>query len=264
MAGSGEFRVGQVIRETFRIARLNFWGFFLVALVTVEVPKWGGPVLLAPAIATFQRAAIAGQDFPALSFLHGVALGAAPSLVAQLGLILVTGMVVRAATDDFAGRAASFGPCLRTGLATFAGNLALTVLYYLCFLLGLVLLVVPGLTLSCMWVVILPVYVAERGPVLSAFGRSRALTKDCRWRIFGLTLLYGLLVGGGLGFLSGLAKGLASKGVPSGIVLSVQVVAALLGGAIAVVSAAGVTAIYIKLRQAKEGTLSADLVEAFA
>lgn len=257
------FTVGGVIRETFRIARLNFWPCFAVALAVVELPKWGGPILMAPTIAEFQRSAGAGEMTPLVAFFRGFALGAAPGLVAQLGGVLLTGIVVRMALDAAAGRASGFGSGLRTGLAAWPGNVALTVIYYLCFLLGLVLLVVPGLVLSCMWAVFLPAHMAEGGSFLSCFGRSSRLTKGCRWRIFGLTLIYGLLVGGLLGFLSGFAKGLASSHVPSGIVIAVEVAAALLGAAITVVSASGVTAIYLGLRGAKEGVLPASVVEAF-
>lgn len=264
MTMSGPFTVGGVIRETFRIAGLNFWPFFAVALAVVEVPKWGGPILMAPTLAEFQRSAAAGEIPPIRAFLEGFVLGAAPGLVGQVGLVLLTGIVVKAAMEALAGRPADLSSCLRTGLATWPGNVALTLVYYACFLLGLVLLVVPGLVLSCMWAVFLPAHLAEGGPLMACFGRSRDLTSGYRWRIFFLTLVYGLVVGGVLGFLSGFAGGMASHGAPSGIVVVVKLAAALLGAAIAVVSAAGVTALYLRLRGAKEGRPGGDLAEAFS
>lgn len=258
-----DFTVGGVIRETFRIARLRFLACFVLALAVVELPKWGGPILIAPMIADLRSSAAAGHLTPLVAVFRGFALGAVPGLVAQLGVVLLTGTVVRMALDDVASGASGFGPGLRAGLAAWPGNVALTVIYYACFLLGLVVLIVPGLILSCMWAVFLPAHMAEGDSFLSCFARSSRLTKGCRWRIFGLTLIYGLLVGGLVGFLSGFANGLASSHVPSGVVIAVRVIAALLGAAVAVVSAAGVAAIYLGLRGAKEGALPASVVEAF-
>ena len=166
--------------------------------------------------------------------------------------------------DALSGRSTRLGGGLSAAFSTWPGNVALTVLYYACFLLGLALLVVPGLILSCMWAVFLPAHLAEGGPLLACFGRSRALTKGSRWRIFWLTVVYGLVVGAVLGFLSGFATGMASHGAPSGFVVAVKVFAALLGAAIAVVSSAGVTALYLELRGAKESLPRGDLVDAFS
>ncbi len=259
-----DFTIGGVIRETFRIAGLKFWPCFAVALAVVELPKWGGQVLLAPTLADFQRAAGAGDMSPIRAFAEGFALGAAPGLLAQIGIVLLTGIVVGIALPGAAGRAASFGTGLRAGLAAWPGNIVLTTIYYLVFLLAFALLIVPGLIVACMWAVYLPAHMAEGGSFTSCFGRSSRLTKGCRWRIAGLTLLYGLAVGFLLGFLSGLAKGLASAHVPPGIVISVQVVAALLGAAISVISASVVAALYFELRGAKEGLPRGEFLDAFS
>lgn len=50
--------------------------------------------------------------------------------------------------------------------------------------LGLVLLVVPGLYLLAIWAVIAPVIVVERSGVFDAFGRSRELVRGSGWPVF--------------------------------------------------------------------------------
>lgn len=62
--------------------------------------------------------------------------------------------------------------------------------------LGLILLIVPGLILATIWAVIVPVFVIERPPLLASFGRSRALVRGYGWPVLGtilLTLLIALL-----------------------------------------------------------------------
>ena len=56
-------------------------------------------------------------------------------------------------------------------------------------MLGMLLLIVPGLILMTMWYVAVPACVVEgTGPVRS-LGRSRELTAGYRWKMFGLILL---------------------------------------------------------------------------
>ena len=45
-----------------------------------------------------------------------------------------------------------------------------------------------------MWAVALPAVVADTSNPVKALGRSRALTKGNRWRIFGLVLLFWILI----------------------------------------------------------------------
>jgi hypothetical protein len=51
---------------------------------------------------------------------------------------------------------------------------------------GTLLFVIPGLYLTVMWVVCVPVIVVERAGPLAALGRSRQLIRGHGWRVFGL------------------------------------------------------------------------------
>jgi hypothetical protein len=55
--------------------------------------------------------------------------------------------------------------------------------------LGLFLLIVPGLVLLTWWLVVSPVVMLEHRPVLESFGRSRALVRGSAWPAFGVVVL---------------------------------------------------------------------------
>lgn len=54
---------------------------------------------------------------------------------------------------------------------------------------GLFLLIVPGLILVTIWAVVLPVYVVETPGIIASFGRSRSLVSGHGWPVFGTVLL---------------------------------------------------------------------------
>jgi len=64
------------------------------------------------------------------------------------------------------------------------------ILHLLGFVLGAILLLVPGLILSCMWIVVVPVRTIENTGIIESFSRSRSLTKDHRGAVFLLILIY--------------------------------------------------------------------------
>jgi hypothetical protein len=61
-------------------------------------------------------------------------------------------------------------------------------------IIGFVLLIVPGIILMLMWALAIPVAVLEDAGLGDALSRSRYLTKDHRWRVFAIFLLYFVLI----------------------------------------------------------------------
>jgi uncharacterized membrane protein len=55
--------------------------------------------------------------------------------------------------------------------------------------LGLVLLIVPGLILMTWWALVIPVVVLEGSPAGAAFTRSRELVRGYGWNVFGVIVL---------------------------------------------------------------------------
>jgi hypothetical protein len=138
-----------------------------------------------------------------------VPLGVASALLLMLGwpgvivanllnlaaIFFVQGALVKAVEDVSDGRRDvgvmhTFGyagqrlvPLVAAGFLAAAGILV-----------GLALLVVPGLVLLTWWLVVSPVIVLEGRTVLDSFGRSRALVRGSSWPVFGVVVLTMVIV----------------------------------------------------------------------
>jgi len=147
------------------------------------------------AFVVYVAIAIVGLLLALLLGWFGALLGAVISLV---GVFWVQGALVTAVEDIRDGRAdLSLGDTFarvqpQLGAIIIAGLLA-----GLGIMVGLVLLIVPGLILMTLWVLIIPVVVLERTGAGAAFGRSRELVRGFGWNVFGVIVLTILLL---LGF----------------------------------------------------------------
>jgi hypothetical protein len=137
-----------------------------------------------------------------LGALLALVLGWFGALIAAfssvVGLFWVQGALVTAVEDIRDGRAdLSLGDTFtrvrpQLGAIVVAGLLA-----GLGIVVGLLLLIVPGLVLMTWWVLVIPVVVLERSPAGAAFSRSRELVRGYGWNVFGVIVLAILLL---LGF----------------------------------------------------------------
>ena len=122
----------------------------------------------------------------------GVVIGA---LISLAGVFWLQGALVVAIEDVRDGRAdLSIGDTLgrlrpRLNTLTIAGLLAATAI-----MIGLLLLLVPGLVLLTFWLLIVPVIVIERAGVFDSFGRSFRLVRGHAWSVFGVLVLTVLIV----------------------------------------------------------------------
>jgi hypothetical protein len=122
----------------------------------------------------------------------GALLGTIVSLV---GVFWVQGALVRAVEDVRDGRAdLSLGDTFDRVRPQLASIIVGGVLAAVGILIGLVLLIVPGLVLLTWWVLIIPVIVLEQSRAGEAFTRSRELVRGHGWRVFGVIVLTILLV----------------------------------------------------------------------
>jgi hypothetical protein len=207
--------VGLVINEVFAIYRANaaplivsgFLVFLVFGVIEALIEDAGGDI--APLLA------------------------AAVNLV---GVALYTGFVVKLVEDIrdgkrdfsigalFSSAYPSVGPLILNGLMLGLGVLV-----------GLVLLIVPGLYLLTMWAVCSPAIVAEGRGATEAFGRSRELVEGQGWPVFGalvvailIQVVVGLVfavIGAGAGdaALIGLSIAAAALTAPiSGLVATVM------------------------------------------
>jgi hypothetical protein len=111
-------------------------------------------------------------------------------VVVGIALAMITqGALVRATVAHSEGRKASFGESTAAGLAVALPLFGMAILSGLGMLVGLLLLIVPGVILYVMWSVSAPALVEERLGPIEALGRSRELTRGARWKVFGLLLV---------------------------------------------------------------------------
>lgn len=122
----------------------------------------------------------------------GVVLGALISIIAFFWL---QGALVKAVDDVRDGRAdLSLGETFSAAQARLGAIAVAAILAGLGIILGLILLIIPGLWLMTMWAVIIPVVVLENRSAGEAFGRSRELVRGHGWSVFGVIVLVILLL----------------------------------------------------------------------
>ncbi len=173
----------------------------------------------------------------------GAIIGAVFSIIA---LFWLQAALVKAVDDVKDGRAdLSLGETFSQAQKHLSSVAVAAILAGLGIVLGLILLIVPGLVLMTWWAVIIPVVVLEKRSAGEAFSRSRELVRGHGWGVFGVIVLVILLL---IGFsillsivLSPLADWLQSF-------ISQIVSGTLTAPFIAIV----LTLLYFRLRAAKE------------
>jgi hypothetical protein len=239
------FDMGRVIGRTFGVIGRNFATFFGLSVVLAGAPQ------IVVGLLTFYttRDALSGAE----------ALGpeTVGLLIVSFVVLLVSSCVLQAAiihnaVSDLSGRKASFGASLATGIRYFLPLFVVAILSGLATALGFMLLIVPGVILSVMWSVITPALVVDRAGIMGSFERSAELTRGRRWSIFGLIVIYAIFV-----FAVGIVfeiPGQVLLAMSEGGVLAYYGVISPLQAAVqSLVGAAGVAALYVELRQLKEG-----------
>lgn len=157
-----------------------------------EMYKTYAKHLLAIAFAIYVVAAIIAAIL-SLAGTVGALLGAVVSIVAAF---LLQATLVKAVQDVRDGRVdMSISETVRAA-TPYLGAVALaSILAGIAIVIGLALVIVPGLYLITIWAVIVPVIVIERSGAIAAFGRSRELVRGRGWHVFAtLVLVYVILL----------------------------------------------------------------------
>jgi len=183
---TGDLRVGAVISRS----RSMLWRHFPTFLVVGVIASL--PTLL---LAFMQAAEPVFTD---------TADPVDEEIVSQLlwvALILVSLMVfstigqaiaIHAALQDLRRRPVRLVESLNVALRAFWPLIGIASAGLL-IMVGLMLMVVPGLILSTLWFVVLPACIVEQLGPWASLRRSQELTKGYRWKVLGLTLL--LMIG---------------------------------------------------------------------
>jgi hypothetical protein len=238
----GTFRLGDVFSKSFGMFGRHFVAFFLLTVIA-NIPTY-----------VFQWAIVSPPPTPgAFPTFNPWAFLAIPVSIA-CGTI-ATGAMTYGVVQDLRGGTVSIGEAIavaaRRFLPMFGVALAVGILVFL----GIVLLLVPGVIVGCMYFVAAPVCIAERAGVGASLRRSRFLTKGHRWQIFAVYILVLILAF----IVIGAVFGVRSIIGPSAATIFQDAVNVVFGAFIAVMSAV----FYYHLRVAKEGVDLAKIASVF-
>jgi len=251
--GSGaQFDFGRVTSRTAGLIQRNFVPFSVLSLIFS-----GAPIFLFMLL---------GPVFIDSDVLAGGVSGPLVSIVSFLTGLVLQGALMRASIDDLSGKSVSIGASLNAALGVLFPLLGLGIVVGVGIIAGMILLIVPGIILAVRWSVAAPVVVAERVGIFDAMGRSAKLTENNRWAIFGLMVLYAIVVwvvsivvmlaipGAVIGF---------GGGATGGALITFAVVMALLQALQSLIGTVGIAAIYFELRQIKEGVGVTEIAAVF-
>jgi len=235
------FRVGAVLGRGFSILAGNILPFGAIAIL-ITIPY----ILVSPLMERVST------DRPGLlvAFVVGFV-----SLILLLGY-LTTAAISFGTFQDLNGQRARAIDCFSRGVVLIFPILGVAILMSLAVMLGIVLLIVPGLiAMTILWVAI-PVAVVERPGVIASLQRSAELTRGYRWQIFGIILLLsaietviGLIAGEIIPGDPGTMPALIVDGIVTAFFIALGAVIATVG--------------YHDLRAAKEGVGTADIAKVF-
>jgi hypothetical protein len=186
--------------------------------------------------------------------------------VASLAGWAGSGAVMFAALSRLNGDRAGLAQCMHAGARFYLPLLACAFLFHLGVLLGLVLLIVPGVIAATALLTAGPVIVSERAGIFIAFQRAVFLSRDNRWIILLLIVAYAML-NAAFGFVSNfISRSIltgAGGGYPMGLIVVVSVVASLLSTITQMIRSTGIATVYHELRTMKENPMADELGKVF-
>lgn len=238
------FDVGRVFELTFGAIGANGLPLLLISLLFVGLPQaalvWAQTLFI-------EQAATDGF------FGMAVIVGLVGFLLTLVGGVLMQGVVTHTVVADLQGRKTSLGESLNVALRSFWVLVGIGIVSGIATGFGLILLIVPGILIFLIWMVAGPVAIAERTGVGRALERSRTLTRDHRWWLLLIAIVY-FVVSWVLALLASMLS-LAVGGLDAApslnfaslvVAPAVQALSTLIWGAM-------VAATYVELRAVKEG-----------
>ncbi len=187
----------------------------------------------------------------------------ATTLASWVLAALLQGILVRETALHLAGRPAQRGASIAAGLRLFLPILAISVIVAIGAVVGLALMIVPGVIFYIMMIAAVPALVEERRGVFGSLARSYRLTGGCWLPIFVLLVIYAIFAAV-VSTVFGLLFGVRNFGWDDSDPLMSAIASGLGSTMIAMVGATMVAALYIELRTVKEGATPDDLATIFA
>ncbi|MDX2475110.1 MAG: hypothetical protein QNL91_15555 [Candidatus Krumholzibacteria bacterium] len=179
---------------------------------------------------------------------------------------LIQGVVVYGVFQHLTGQKVNLGDSFNVALKRLGYLILVAMATGFLTMLGLVFLIIPGIIISLMLWVAIPVTMVEKGGVGHALQRSRELTTGYRLQIFGITFLAGLIAALATGIQYGLIAASGAMGMVPGSLAANLVslpIMVLTTGLAASLNSVIVTVSYYNLRQDVEGVATEDLASVF-
>jgi hypothetical protein len=239
--------IGRVLTRGFQTIANQFAVLATLSILLAGIPAVIMGLFVARAADPAQAFAVIMSPWFWLTFLITILF----SFVLQAAL-------VRASILDLRSEPVEIGPILLEALSLLLPVIGVALVTGIAVMFGMILLIVPGIMLLCMWIVAVPVLVGERRGVFGSLERSAELTKGSRWWVFLLLVIY-LVAGGIISGVTGRLTGLT--GGPSSV--PTLIVSMIVSSVTGMVAAVMVASLYIELRALKEGD-AGDLSEIFA
>lgn len=263
---NAQFDMGRVINRTFGAIKNNFLNFFLASMIIMGIPTilinlW--PVFIG-------SEGILDGDTINSSYMAGIMIaGILSLLIVIIGGVILQGVLIFGAIEDFNHRKASFGECMAIAMKYFFPLLGLGILIIIGIMFGYLLLIVPGVILTLGWSIAAPVLIVEKKGITESISRSWELTNGYKGWIFLLMIIYiviSAVIGGIFGVLIGVAGDptmiLLEGGSPTFFAIN-AVFSGISQAITTMISATGVAAIYYEIRQIKEGIGAESLADVF-
>jgi hypothetical protein len=246
--------IGRVIQTTLAIVGRNFGllaglsGLMIVAPYAVVLAVTI-PFTVSLATAPFQAWA---SIFPLMGGL---------ALVFAVVWAAFQAAAMQVAITDLNGGRPDFASSLSVGVRNALPVIAVVILAMLAVGAGFVFFIVPGVMIATAFILAVPARLIEKVGVFEAFSRSRALTRNNRWRIFGLMFVYTITIWVLELVIASLTGGFASTNFGLIVVRSLMNIAvSFIGG---IVTTTGIATLYFELRRIKDGVGASELAAVF-
>ncbi len=198
------FDFGRVMNRAFVAIRRNLKTFLLAALILVGIPYF--VVSIGATLFVVSQMNGGGIDDISAGMVGGMAaVGFLTLAVMMIAGSVLQGAVTHTSINDFNDEQTSLNESMSTGLGLALPLIGLGILMGLGIIFGLMLFIVPGVFLICMWAVAAPALVVERVGVTDSLGRSIALTSGYRWWVL-LIFIVAFALSMGIGMVGGILK----------------------------------------------------------
>lgn len=260
------FSIGRVFSRAFAAIAANPGAAVSTALLFGGLPLIGCHYLEHRYATTSMTTGQAGLP---QGFWLAIFISLAISILSAAANVVVHGAFVPIVSAGEARRPVGFADAAGAGLGALLPLIALGVLTSIGTMIALLFLIIPGIILMLAWSVAGPALVAEQCGIMAALGRSRELTSGARGGIFGLMLVVGVVTLAVSALVEQLIAGfygqtafthLFEHGFPAVYVLAKAVADTM----VLVFAAAMYAALYVELRNWKDGAPADALAEIFA